>query len=69
MVSLLIVYKTKQVKAENWDVLVDREERANEGPTAGLGQYLPLLSLALANTISPFHFQTSDPLPKGKRDV
>lgn len=43
MVSLLIVYKTKQVKAGNWDVLVTQEEKASEDPVAGLEQYLPLL--------------------------
>lgn len=45
MVSLLIVHKIKQVKAENWDVQVNQEERANEGPIAGLGQYLPHFNL------------------------
>lgn len=41
MASLLIVYKTKQVKAENWDVVVKQEERASEGPIAGLEKHLP----------------------------
>lgn len=69
MVSLLIVYKTKQGKAENWDVLVNQEKRANEGSNAGLGQYLPLLYFPLGNTICPSCLQISDPLPKGKKDV
>lgn len=69
MVSLLTVYKTEQVKAENWDVLVSREGRANKGPIAGLGQCLPVLCLALTDTVGPSCLQTLDPLHKGKRDV
>lgn len=58
MISLLIVYKTEQVKAENWDVLVSREGKANKGPIAGLRQCLPMLCLALINTVGPSCLQT-----------
>lgn len=69
MVSLLIVYETEQVKAENWDVLVSREGKGNKGPIAGLGQHLPVLCLALSNAVGPSSLQTFDPLHRGKRDA
>lgn len=69
MVCLLIMYEIEQDKAENWDVQVSREGRANKGPIAGLGQHLPVFCLALINAVSPSSLHTFYPLCRGKRDV